>query len=153
MFINFHAHPLHILWVINIFAKHCFFFPLVYNTAWHLLFLKWTIDKYHTMVMTPYIFIGIFRLFPVTRMSFKFIQMKSSTTFIKSNRCKGCISLNRSRRLIWQQYSFKSDIWTFSLALEIRNWRKYILNMIPSITDVKQLFVYEQWYASPFVQL
>ena len=30
MFINFHAHPLHISWVINIFAIHCFFFPLVY---------------------------------------------------------------------------------------------------------------------------
>ena len=27
---KFHAHPLHILWVINIFAIHCFFFPLVY---------------------------------------------------------------------------------------------------------------------------
>ena len=31
MFINFHAHPLHILWVINIFTIHCFFFPLVYK--------------------------------------------------------------------------------------------------------------------------
>ena len=30
MFIYFHAHPLHISWVINIFAIHCFFFPLVY---------------------------------------------------------------------------------------------------------------------------
>ena len=30
MFMNFHAHPLHILWVIYIFALHRFFFPLVY---------------------------------------------------------------------------------------------------------------------------
>ena len=30
MFINFHAHPLHILRVINIFAIDRFFFPLVY---------------------------------------------------------------------------------------------------------------------------
>ena len=31
MFMNFHAHPLHILWVINIVALQRFFLPLVYN--------------------------------------------------------------------------------------------------------------------------
>ena len=30
MFINFHAHPLLMFFVINIFAIHRFFFPLVY---------------------------------------------------------------------------------------------------------------------------
>ena len=30
MFIDFYAHPLHILWVIKLFAIHYFFFPLVY---------------------------------------------------------------------------------------------------------------------------
>ena len=40
MFINFHAHPLHILWVINIFAIHCFFFPLVYMNQLRLYTLR-----------------------------------------------------------------------------------------------------------------
>ena len=56
MFINFHAYPLHILWVINMFAIHCFFFPLVYLLIYMYIiyiFIRPSSDgTYYGMVMS-----------------------------------------------------------------------------------------------------